>query len=100
MTPPQAGADGAARFRIHALTALSAAQELRAVLNGTPLEPTENVGRIQGYPFDEMISPRAHRRAWTCPATLLTDGPNRLDVTLAAGDAVKIIYADAERRSR
>ena len=65
-----------------------------ARFNGKELEGTENTSRFFGNPFDGMISPRNHRRAWTLPAEFMVDGMNKLELKVASGDSINVIYID------
>lgn len=82
-----------ARLRLHFLQS-AAGRTIRVRLNGQPVEPSDDVSRIYGNPFDGMISPRENRRAFSLPRTLLHDGENTVEVRIESGEPVKLIYAD------
>ena len=84
------------RLRLHTEDALTPAQAISVRFNGHPLDACPDTSRFFGNPFDPMISPRNHRRAWFLPEEWIHDGINHLEVELLEGPAVKIIYIDAD----
>jgi hypothetical protein len=86
-------ATGAARLRLH-FREPPAEQVVSVRFNGEPAEPCDDVSRIYGNPFDCMVSPLTHRRAFSVPRAALHDGDNRVAVTLHTGQAAELIYAD------
>lgn len=90
MVPPSAPG----RLRVHTERPLTAAHRIAVDFNGASLEACPDVSRFFGNPFDGMISPRRHRRAWLVPADLPRDGVNSVELKLLAGEAVNVIYID------
>ena len=97
--PPRQPAGGEApappRLRVHTERPLTTAHRLSVEFNGAPLEPCPDAARFFGNPFDPMISPAGHRRAWRLPAGLVRDGLNGIRVALEGPEPVKLIYLDA-----
>ncbi len=85
----------AGRLRVHTERALTAARGVAARFNGRPLAPCADDSGFFDNPFDGMISPPGHRRAWVLPGDGIKDGLNTLRIELTDGDPVKIIYVDA-----
>jgi len=83
-----------ARLRLHTRYALTNAHDIAVRFNGTALEPTPDTTRFFGNPFDPMISPRKHRRAWLLPRGIVKAGLNTIEVTMKAGKPIKIVYLD------
>jgi len=84
------------RLRLHALAPISDDAEITATFNGARLEPTGDVSRFFGNPFDLMISPNhSHRRAWIIPKEILRNGLNELAITVNGEQDIKVIYLDA-----
>jgi len=86
--------EAGARLRLHTEHPLSKERRLAAKIGGHVLEETPDESRFYGNPFDGMISPEENRRAWAFPVSILRDGLNSLEVTLAAGPEINIIYID------
>ena len=65
---------------------------LAAFVNGTRVEPTDEVGAPFDYPYDRLLGERELRRAWNCPSGLLRDGTNTIQLTLdqATGSVVPV----------
>jgi hypothetical protein len=82
-----------ARLRLHLREACPDSLHLAVTFNGRPLEPTSDVSRFFGNPFDGMISPPLHRRAWDLPRNAIVEGSNEVVVTTGA-DRVQVIYLD------
>jgi len=93
--PVGAGASPPSRLRVHTEHELTPAHVITAAFNGCPLDPCPDTTGFFGNPFDGMISPPGHRRAWFLPGQLLKDGLNSLQVELAGGGPTKVIYVDA-----
>ena len=94
MVPQDSGAsDG--RLRMHTREPLADDARIAVSVNGEDLEPTDNVFRLFGNPFDGMISPKSNRRAWSLPASLVRDGANTVEMRLEEGRALTVIYVDA-----
>ncbi len=55
---------------------------------------SEQEHRLLGNPFDELISPPGHRRAFMVPAAALRAGTNSLELQCAEGQAVEVVYID------
>ena len=83
------------RLRIHTEKPWLPAQAIGACFNGTPLEASPDESAFFGNPFDGMISPAGHRRAWVLPAALIREGVNRLEFILAGGEPVRLITIDS-----
>ncbi len=93
--PDSAGAKLPSRLRVHTEHALTPACIVTAAFNGRLLDPCPDTSGFFGNPFDGMISPPGHRRAWFLPGQLLKDGLNSLQIELVGGGPTKIIYVDA-----
>ncbi len=94
LRPSRAEAPGAAgRLRIHLRESCPEALTLHAAFNDQPLEPTPDVSRFFGNPFDGMISPPSHRRAWILPRSCIAEKRNVIRVE-AEGATIQIIYMD------
>ena len=83
-------ADG--RLRVHTVERCSAELFSRLSFNGRDLEPTDDASRFFGNPFDRMISPPGHRRAWILGGDVPIERENRLRVTTR--EPCQIIYID------
>ncbi|MFC1451968.1 hypothetical protein ACFLSJ_01330 [Verrucomicrobiota bacterium] len=83
------------RLRIHTEKPLSSAHAFTANINGTRLEPTPDTSAFFDNPFDPMISPAGHQRAWVLPSALIREGVNEVRIALDGGDPAKLIYVDA-----
>jgi hypothetical protein len=83
------------RLRLHAKEPVPEDLIVKAAFNGIPLEPTDDVSRFSGNPFDRMISPMNHRRAWLLPPSILTDGLNDLEITIDGEEPLEVVYLDA-----
>jgi len=59
---------------------------LMARVNGSRIQPTEDVGPPFDYPYDRLLGGREHRRAWNCPSGLLREGLNTVRITLDQDD--------------
>jgi hypothetical protein len=93
--PENDNIDFKGRLRIHTEQALLPAHQIEVTMNGQSLEPTDDVSRILGNPFDEMISPHDHRRAWKVPLKILHHGANEISVSLTGyGIDVNVVYID------
>ena len=90
--PPSGGGEG--RLRLHTEQPLTGDHQIVARINGVALEPTDDVSRLLGNPFDRMISPLPHRRAWLVPPDAVREGMNDLEFALPGGTGVKIVYID------
>ncbi len=81
------------RLRVHLREPYPDRPSPRVLFNGRALGPTGDVSRFFGNPFDGMIGPDSHRRAWSLPKELIVDGLNYLKVTTDSYP-VEIIYID------
>jgi hypothetical protein len=65
---------------------------LEAFVNGTRVDPTDEVGAPFDYPYDRLLGERELRRAWNCPSGLLRDGTNTIQLALdqATGSVVPV----------
>ena len=93
LAPPEQPKVETGRLRVHTEKPLGGA-ELGVKMNGTVLEPTDDVSAFYGNPDDGVISELSRRRAWACPVGILRDGLNELEVTVAATDSVNVIWID------
>jgi hypothetical protein len=85
----------ALRLRLHVKEEIGD-RRITATVNGTPLNPTDDVGAFYDNPFDTMITPNEkHRRAWTVPAERIRDGLNKIVLTLESGAPLTLIWIDA-----
>lgn len=82
------------RVRIHLREAIPSSLKLTATFNGQSMEPTEDVTRFYGNPFDRMISPLRNRVAFVIPSHLIKQGDNELRISAHGGEAT-VIYIDA-----
>ena len=55
---------------------------LVAFVNGTRVDPTDEVGPPFDYPYDRLLGEHELRRAWNCPSGLLRDGENTVRVAM------------------
>ena len=92
LKPTGHDANGVGRLRIHMLDACPDNLQVSVSVNGTPLEPTTDLSRFYGNPFDRMISPLPHRRAWTVPPETVVDGKN--EIAVSTDQPVEAIYID------
>ncbi len=84
---------GDARIRIQADQSL-ASTEWTATFNGEALVATPDVTEPFAVPYPSMLAKPEELRSWLIPARLLCEGKNSLEVTLAAGEAVTIVFVD------
>ena len=84
-----------ARLRVHTLQAVTAEHRLAITFNGTQLEPCDDTSGFFGNPYDGMISPHRHRRAWILPDGLIRDGHNTVVLRLESGGDLRVVYLDA-----
>lgn len=89
-------ADG--RLRVHTVEPCLDGQLSRVSFNGRELEPADDTSRFFGNPFDRMISPPGHRRAWVLGSDVPIERENRLLVT--AREPCQIIYIDCGIKQR
>jgi hypothetical protein len=68
---------------------------LIASMNGTRIEPTQDIGPPFDYPYDRLLGENEHRRAWDCPSGLLREGINVVRITLdQASGSVMPLWLD------
>jgi hypothetical protein len=68
---------------------------LVASMNGTRIEPTQDIGPPFDYPYDRLLGENEHRRAWDCPSGLLREGINVVRITLErASGSVMPLWLD------
>jgi hypothetical protein len=84
-----------ARLRVHTLQAFTPQHRLAITFNGTPLEPCDDTSGFFSNPYDGMISPPRHRRAWILPDGLIRDGRNAVVLKLESGGDLRVVYLDA-----
>lgn len=65
-----------------------------ASFNGRPITATSDVSEPFPVPYPSMMGKPEELRAWIVPAKLLTDGTNRLELTLQCKDEAAIIFLD------
>jgi hypothetical protein len=65
-----------------------------ATFNGQPLTATTDVSEPFPVPYPSMMGKPEELRAWTVPATLLTGGVNRLELTSQPQGDIAIIFLD------
>jgi len=92
IAPPSGWSGG--RLRLHTDQPVSGDHQIAACINGVALDATNDVSRLLGNPFDRMISPLQHRRAWLVPPDAVRDGLNDLEFTRQSGDDVNVVYID------
>jgi hypothetical protein len=84
------------RMRIHFKEPLTESHAVTLRLNGRALDPSDDLMRFFGNPFDRMISPTdAHRRAWVLPPDAIVEGSNEVELTMVSSDEREVIYIDA-----
>ena len=93
MAPPKQAKAENTRLRVHTEKPLGESK-LGVKMNGTVLEPTDDVSAYYGNPDDGVISELSQRRAWICPVGILRDGLNELEVAVATTDSIKVIWVD------
>jgi hypothetical protein len=77
------------------LQALTTEHRLAVSLNGTPLELCDDTSGFFDNPYDNMISPPGHRRAWILPDDVIRDGLNTVVLKLESGNDLSVVYLDA-----
>ena len=93
LAPPTGGWRRGGRLRIQGDSSLGDSR-WQARLNATPLAPTDDVSEPYANPYPTMLGAPDELRAWTVPADLLRDGPNRLELTLQSGKAPPLAFLD------
>jgi hypothetical protein len=93
LAPPAGGWKRAGRLRIQSEDSLGESR-WTARLNGEPLAATDDVSEPYPNPYPPMLGKPDEMRAWTVPPTLLRDGPNKLEFTLAGGPRLTLAYLD------
>ena len=93
MAPPTGGWTAGGSLRLQNRTPLGDAR-LVVRINGRELEPTDDVSEPYPNPYPALLGTPETLRAWTAPATLLEDGVNHIEATLAAGKEAEILFAD------
>jgi hypothetical protein len=84
------------RLRVHTKEPLTNGHKMTVRFNGGVLEPTTDVSRFFGNPYDRLITPNdGHRLAWTLPPEAINDGANELELTLSSGDELNVVHIDA-----
>lgn len=83
-----------ARVRLHLRAPMGDDPALAIRVNGIEATPTAAVHRHFGNPFDPMISPPGHRRAFAVPPGALRPGLNRLEARSLLAQPVELIYVD------
>jgi len=93
MAPPEGGWRDGGRLRVQATRPLGGSR-WQAALNGTPLEPTDDVSEPYPNPYPVALGDPSHYRAWLVPAGLCRPGTNRIDLTMTRGKPVRLCYLD------
>lgn len=93
MAPPAGGWKKGGRLRIECEGPLSESR-WQARLNDQPLAASDDVSEPYANPYPSMLGLPEERRAWTVPAALLSDGPNRIAVTLESGSKTRVVFLD------
>jgi hypothetical protein len=82
------------RLRLHTKQELAPKHIITLKFNGKLLELTPDTSRFFGNPFDSMISPQNHRRAWILPEEFINIGQNDIEVEIENRDKINVIYLD------
>jgi hypothetical protein len=93
LAPPEGGWKRGGRLRIQCEDALGESH-VAAVLNGQALTATDNTTEPYANPYPSMLGRPEEMRAWTVPAGVLRDGPNRLEISLQAGKPIRLMFLD------
>lgn len=93
LAAPKDGWKSGARVRIQADKSL-AATEWTATFNGAAVAATADVSEPFPVPYPSMLAKPEELRAWTIPATLLSEGRNSLEVTLKSGEELTVVFVD------
>ena len=93
--PPQGGWSSDGRLRIQGETSLRPCR-FALSFNGRALEPSDDLSEPYPNPYVRAgaLGRPEELRAWTVPRRLLSDGPNRIELTLTEGAPVRIIFID------
>jgi hypothetical protein len=93
LAAPEGGWKRDARLRIQCDKAPGDAP-WSATFNGQPLTASSDVSEPFPVPYPSMMGKPEELRAWTIPAKWLTNGINRLELTLQPKGEVAIIFLD------
>jgi len=93
LAPPTGGWQGVAKLRIQADRSLTG-QTWTASLDGTILEPTQDVSEPYPVPYPSMLAKSDELRAWLVPAPLLCPGKNSVEVTATADEVTSVLFVD------
>jgi hypothetical protein len=94
LAPPAGGWKQGGRFRIQSNADL-AESRWTATMNQTPLIETGDRSEPYENPYPQLLGTAEQHRAWTLPAGILRDGPNRVEFTLVSGiEAATVVFAD------
>lgn len=94
LSPPHTLGNTGVRLRIHAREPFVPQHRLGVSMNGVEMVATSDTRRFYGNPFDELISPKGHRLAWTCTSDVLKNGINDLAIALHQGGEIEMVYID------
>ena len=93
LAPPINGWSTDARLRLQTEDALNG-QSLTVAFNGTVLTAAEDIREPYPSPYTPLLGDETTLRGWTVPRQLLREGPNAIDVTLEAGENIRLLVAD------
>ena len=93
LAPPKGGWQRGGRLRIQGESTLGESR-WRARLNGAELTPTDNVSEPYPNPYPSLLGKPEELRAWVVPAKVLSDGLNRLELTMETGQPVRLAFLD------
>jgi hypothetical protein len=93
LAPPAGGWKRGGRLRIQGEDSLGESR-WAARLNGKELAATDDLSEPYPNPYPPMLGKPEELRAWTVPASVLKDGPNRIEIAMAAGKAVRVAFMD------
>ncbi|MBI5821983.1 MAG: hypothetical protein HZA88_23665 [Verrucomicrobia bacterium] len=93
LAPPAGGWQRGGRLRIQDEDSLGESR-WTARLNGKELVATDDVSEPYPNPYPPMLGKPDEMRAWKVPPSLLKEGPNRFEFTMAEGKPVKLSFLD------
>jgi hypothetical protein len=93
LAPPEGGWKKGARLRVQTLQPRNGAR-FEVKWNALALTPTDDVSEPFSNPYPPLLGTSETLAAWTVPASVLRTGPNRLAVTLVAGDPLELAFLD------
>jgi len=93
LAPPTGGWKRGGRLRIQDEDSLGESR-WTARLNGKELAATDDVSEPYSNPYPPLLGKPEELRAWGVPASVLKDGLNRIEITMAQGKASKLAFLD------